>query len=149
MSTLPPPSTTLRYRRGPDWLPHTQYHWIAVILWVASCAASVVFVQSLGVSLWLALGTATLGQWMLTRLESPIWHRRINVVSLLILLFDVLINAGGLFYLVRRLDQTQLWTALTSTGAVSASMSAGVAYAVAFVLGLLLAAAPEIVWSWN
>lgn len=141
-SNIPHTSSTARI----PW--PTQYQIIAGIIWIAGAAATALLAERLGMVRPWSFLVAPVLQWMLTMLQAPVWRKQINVVSLLFLLFDVAINTGSLFFIVRRLDRTDFWQALYTLGAVSPQMGAGVAFGLALVLGTAIAAAPEKIWKW-
>ena len=145
---LPQTSATLRYSRLPAFTPRTQYQWIAVLIWLMGAGATALLLQGVGLPVTVAAGAAVLVQWIFTKLERPMWRRRWNVVSLLFVIFDVLINAGGLFTLVQRLDQTQVWTMLQAFGAVGSQMGPVGAGVIAFGFGFAIAWSPEAIWNW-
>ncbi|PLS78839.1 MAG: hypothetical protein CYG59_16450 [Chloroflexi bacterium] len=155
MSIIPPATTGPAVERTKPHaarlpsFPVTEYQVIAAILWLAGCATTWFMLRALGVPPWSALALALPFQWICTKLEAPIWRRKINVISVLFLGFDALVNAGGVFALVQRVDRVPFWSMLHSAGIVGATIDPISATGVALFLGFALAAAPETVWRWR
>lgn len=146
--------------RTPRIFPWTRYKTSATFLWLVGCLATSSLVASIMQGLPSASGqvvwnykyllVAAICQWQLTTLESPLWHREYNLISICILVVDGCINAGGIFFVLLRMANTPFWKALDLTfTSIGPTVPLGAALVVSFFLGGLLAAAPEIVWRWS
>ncbi len=145
MNTIPAP-----HKAAPSTRPAVnEYQIIAGILWIVGCATTWIMLRALGMPEWYALAVALPFQWICTKLESPIWKRKINVVSVLFLTFDTLVKAGGVFTIVQRVDRVPFWAMLQTAGIVGPAINPIPAMVIALLIGLALAAAPETVWRWR
>lgn len=124
---------------------------VAVLIWALGVATTYQVVAVLWESTWYGLlMVAFVAQALLTWLEGPTLRGRPNPISLVFLLVDTLINAGGVYLLLNdRL--AKLPTAQMAADVVgSAPEFSPVAVAgVSLVIGLILAATPEAVWRWR
>jgi len=96
---------------------------------------------------------AALVQWTLTLAERPLWKfllkrggGRLAAIGIVITLIDALLNAAGIYPFTSRLAQTDLGRMLAEVFNVQAAMSAQPSFAVAFLIGLLVASLPEALW---
>jgi hypothetical protein len=146
----PATGATVRQRPPvPSWVPRSQYQWIAVLIWILGALATELLVRAMGVPHGPSYVVAVAIQWALTLLERPMWRDQRNVVSFLVLCFDVVVNAAGLTPFMERLGATPVWIMFHRLGAADGNIGYGIAVAVAFVIGFLIAITPEKVWGWR
>jgi len=122
---------------------------IGGLVWLAGLALTARFVAELQptMPLWMALLVALVTQILLSVLEHDIWRRRYAALPAVALVIDVLLNAAGLYYAVRALEQTTLVRMLVEVFRLrSDDVSAPVAFGVACMIGLIIAATPEYLW---
>jgi len=112
---------------------------------------SVNLLEGLVSSLWgSSLLAAILFQLVLTVCEKSIWqNRNFTMVSTVAILIDVVVNAAAVWPYVSRFDNTEVWTFLVNWlelngSAGLGSMATGI---LCLVVGCVLAAGPEYVWS--
>lgn len=86
-------------------------------------------------------------QAIMTYLESDIWAGRFRLLSLVVLLVDILVNAGGIWPWILKIDETPVWAMLVEAGIAPAQMSIIAAISISLVAGTILAATPEQIWS--
>jgi hypothetical protein len=148
INNLPQTGATVRYSRIPSFVPRTEYQVIAALIWVAGALATELLVRALGCPWGISYLVAVALQWAFTKVEAPMWRQRKNLISLLVLFFDVAVNAAGITPIMERFAATGIWNMAHRLGATNAEMGYGVAVVLAFLLGLLIAAAPEKIWKW-
>lgn len=124
---------------------------VAILLWLMACVTTWQLIAAVTPGmLWyyqVAIGVALQG--IFTALERPVLRGKPNRVSLLVLLIDALVNAGGIFPYALRMSATPTAAMMSTTFSLQPQMSPVAAFGVALVLGFLLAAAPEAVWRWR
>lgn len=121
----------------------------AVIVWLFGVASTWLGMRVFldGAPVWLPWVVAFLAQFVLTFGEKAIWRGRPSVAGLMALAIDVALNAGGLFPYALKLGETppaQMIVAVFGGDRQIAPRSAMIA---AIVIGFLIAAAPEDLWS--
>lgn len=121
---------------------------VAVLIWIGAVYTTGLCLQTLnpnlaGSELWL---WAAAVQAVLTVLESPFWSGQRKDVNGVAVLIDTGINAGGLWPLLRNLDQTPTWGMITDMTGYAAYVSPYIAFVLALGLGFILAKAPESAW---
>lgn len=122
-------------------------HVAAGIIWWIACVTTWQFVASLGVrDLLIAVPLAILGQALLTVVEHPFWGRRRDAVAGVAVIADTMINAGGVWPWMSRLDQTPPWRMLAEGLQLAPGLAIVPALVLSLVFGYVLAAAPERVW---
>ena len=101
----------------------------------------------------IAIGISVLVQWLLTSAERPLWRAllkrsggRAAGVAVIITLLDGALNAAGVYPFTSRLAATDLGRMLSEVFGVQAAMGSRAAFAVAFLVGLLVASLPEALW---
>ena len=94
---------------------------------------------------WTLLAAIVL-QAILTAGESPIWRGRGQWWHIIVLALDSVLNVGGFFVYVMRLDQTDSWAAFNKGLSMTGGLDPLAALIVSLVLGVLLAATPEFLW---
>ena len=78
--------------------------------------------------------------------ESPIWRGHISGIGMIALAFDTFTNIGGIFYYIGNLERTESWLAFTNTFGVRPEVSGYTQLVIAIIVGIMLAAAPEVIW---
>lgn len=145
---------------------------VSILIWLAGWYATSKLIEGLGVQSLLALLVMTTAlQGALTVLERPLWCPQVvevvddpenpdappqevpqtsdRDIAFGALVLDVLINAGGIWMIIRGLDKTPTWQMIVISLNLSSAMSNVVAMVLAFVLGYVIAKAPERVWRWE
>lgn len=85
-------------------------------------------------------------QAVMTWGESPVWSGKARWWNIAVLAIDTIINIGGLFFFVLRLDKTESWEAFNQALGTTGGINPLAALVVSAMLGLLLAASPEFLW---
>jgi hypothetical protein len=118
----------------------------AIIVWFGAVYTTMLFLGALGLSVgvWSVL-FAMIVQGALTSMESRIWQGKPDVLTGIVLAFDTIINAAGVWQYVKRIPSTNVYAMLKDLGA-PAEVSVYALGAFALAVGVILAAAPEIVW---
>ncbi len=119
---------------------------VAALLWFVGCYTTWAALWAITESWEWAWLAALLVQAALTALESPVWNKRPDAVSVAALVIDAGTNVGGLYVLMTRLDRTQTWAALAQGLGLDGGISPAAALGISFALGVLLAAGPEALW---
>ncbi len=130
----------------------TGHQLLAIVLWLLGCVTTYQVVAILlDGRAWPTLLAATfLTQVILTALESPTLRGRPNPISLIVLLLDALINAGGVYVLLDgRAEQLPMVQMAADVAGASGGLSPAALAGIALLLGFILAAAPEAVWRWK
>lgn len=103
-----------------------------------------------------ALAMAAGLQALLTLTERPLWRwiarrksGRFVLTAAIATAFDAAINAGGMYPFMPRLSQTDLGKMLIEVFSLSPNVSAPAAALIAFILGMLVAGAPEALWEYD
>ena len=138
----PAPATVARRAR----LPVNKI--AAVLTWLGGVSTTYLALHAMlpDMPLWLCAIIAAGAQAILTLGERPTLGGRPSLVGAGALAIDTVLNAGGLFGPLLRIGATppgQMVAAVTH----QATVTPGVAAAVAVVLGLFIAALPE--WFWR
>jgi hypothetical protein len=92
------------------------------------------------------LGVAMVVQLMFTAMELSFWKGDRSSITVAVLIADTAINAAGLWPMLQRIDQSNLWWFLIDVTGLSPVMSPVVGGGIACAIGFLLAAAPEFIW---
>lgn len=103
-----------------------------------------------------ALIAAAIIQWLLTLVERPLWRRlagrpggRLAPLAAVVTLIDGLLNAAGIYPIAGRIAQTDLGKMIADGMQVAPTLSTRSAIIVALILGLIVAATPEALWSYD
>jgi len=123
--------------------------WAASIVWcgaVWTTSLAVVTVAPAAPTVVHILGAAIVIQTALTAIESEIWNGKPSFFSMLVLGIDTLINAGGTWAWISRVDATPAWTMLVDALGAPSQLGDIPKFAIALALGVLLAYAPEGIW---
>lgn len=123
----------------------------AVVLWGAAVWTTWLLVASLNPTapVWLNIAIAVGCQLIMTRMERPALQGRRSTLSWVVLGFDGMINAGGLFPVMLRAGETPPARMIIAAFQLQPDVSAMAALFLALALGFVLAAAPEAVWHWE
>lgn len=120
---------------------------LAVVAWLVGAATTYLGIQGMSGAPWtIALAFATVTQLLLTWAERAMWRGKPSGVAALALLMDVALNAGGVYPYVRRAGDTPVGLMLSDVFGGS-QVGPWPAIIVACVVGFLIAAAPEELWS--
>lgn len=124
---------------------------IAALLWVAACVTTWQLLAAItpGMDWRYQVGGGVALQAIFTALERPTLRGRPNKVSVLVLIMDTLINAGGIFPFALRVSATPTVAMISAAFHISPQITPVAAFALSALLGFLLAAAPEAVWRWR
>lgn len=120
---------------------------VAVMAWSVAVWATVEFLNGMTdttgnqLILWAAFIQA-----VMTWGESPVWSGKGRWWNFAVLAIDTIINIGGLFFFVLRLDRTESWEAFNLALGTTGGLNPLAALLVSAVLGVLLAASPEFLW---
>jgi hypothetical protein len=121
----------------------------AAIVWClgAAATASAVLVMMPDLPWYFAAGFAVVMQGLLTKGQSKLWRGKASMTSLGCVIIDVLFNAGGIYPYAQRLGATPPAIMIADVFGVSSQMGAWGAMIVALALGVLIAGAPEELWT--
>lgn len=121
----------------------------AVLIWCLGVGTTYACISILlsGIIWYVALATAAAVQAVLTLVESPAINLRPDLPSVIALVFDILLNVGGLFFPLMRLGETGIGQAIATAFNVPAAMGGLTTFVLAALIGFVLSAAPEKIWS--
>jgi hypothetical protein len=85
-------------------------------------------------------------QLVLTWGERPLWYGRGVWYNGLLLLVDSIINVGGVYIYMTRLNQTDSWQAFAQGLGLSGDVNPLMALILSTLIGVLMAATPEFLW---
>lgn len=120
---------------------------LAVVGWLVGAAATYLGVQGMSGAPWtIALTFAIVTQLLLTWAERAMWRGKPSGVAALALLLDVALNAGGVYPYIRRAGETPVGVMLADVFGGS-QVGPWPAIIVSVVVGFLIAAAPEELWT--
>lgn len=124
-----------------------KYKVAAGLVWLGAVYTTYLAMAALqpGTPWFVVLPIAAGLQYVFTMAEKPILHGKIEIFTGVVLLFDGAINAGGLFPMLRNVGQTPT-AQMAAAGGVPADVGNLPAILLSFVLGLIIAAAPEALW---
>jgi hypothetical protein len=119
----------------------------AVLAWLGAVYTTYAAVTSLqaGTPWFVALATAAVLQFILTAAERPILHGRPDLFTGVVLAFDAVVNAGGVYPMLRNVGRTPSAQMVADIG-VAPDVGALPAILLSLVVGLIIAAAPEALW---
>jgi hypothetical protein len=137
-------------RQGIDWNKVA-----AIVAWAGGAFTTYLFfaraMPSVG---WLVSGVlAGCTQWLLTIAERPLWRvllrrkgGRFVLLGIVVTLVDGLLNAGGLYPYMSRLEQTDVGKMVSDVLHVQQAMTPTSAFLLALAIGLVIAGLPEYLW---
>lgn len=120
---------------------------VAVLAWVVAWWTTTEFLTPIteGAN-WTPLAALIL-QAIFTGSESAIWAGKGRWYNWLMLAIDVITNIGGLYFYMTRLDKTDSWAAFQQgLSAPPGGVEPLTALIISVIAGVLLAAAPEMLW---
>ena len=122
---------------------------IGVVAWLAGAAATWLGLATFmpGAAWWLPVIVAVRVQLFLTLAQRAIWRGHPSFVGFGALIIDVALNAGGIFPYAMRVGETPTAQMVIAVAGGSRQIAPVTAMIVAIILGLLIAAAPEELWS--
>lgn len=123
---------------------------VAVIVWLIGVATTYLGFTTMAPGLpWtVALPFAFGSQALFTYMEMGLWRgKHVSAVTIAVLLFDVLLNAGGVYPLAMRLGATPTAAMFAEAFHWERAISPIGAMIVAIIGGFLIAAAPEEFWN--
>lgn len=131
-------------------LPLRPSHYAAAVIWLVGCYTTWLFVAVVAVApILVTVFAALVLQTVLSIVEWPFWSRRHrNAVSGLAVVVDSAINAGGIWPLVLRFEDTPTWRMFATALELDPRFALVPALVVSLALGFWLAAAPERIWRW-
>lgn len=100
-----------------------------------------------GAPAWLPFVVAVATQGFLTLAQRAIWRGHPSLVGIAALLIDVALNAGGIFPYALRVGETPTARMIIAVFGGARQVAPITAMIVATVLGILIAVAPEELWS--
>jgi hypothetical protein len=119
----------------------------SLAVWLGACWTTWQGLLGIGVPAgfegWVA---AMIVQIAFTAVERNIWRGRYNVLAVLVLGIDALINAGGLWRWLARVDQTPAWLMLRDALGAPETLDSVSKVLIALVVGVVLAYLPEAIW---
>lgn len=117
-----------------------------IVVWLIGATTTWIFLQSVNPGWGLNWAAALLAQVILTAMQSPAWRGQFDILGVTALIVDALLNAGGVYAFVQRIDETATWYALSTGFGLSGELSNAVAIIISMILGVLLAGTPEYLW---
>lgn len=124
---------------------------IAVLLWALACVTTYQLIRSIrpDITGWVLIAVAVGAQVVFTWMERPVLIGKPNRISAIVILFDTLINAGGVYPMALRAPETPPAQMIIHAFNLAPTMSPVGGALLALVFGFLLAASPEAVWHWK
>lgn len=119
----------------------------AVVAWIGAVYTTYLSVQALQMATpWhIAIATAVVIQFVLTMAERPILSGKPQAFTLVVCVFDTLINAGGVFPTLRNVANSPTAQMFAATG-TPATVGTWPALIISLVVGAIIAIAPEALW---
>lgn len=119
----------------------------AVLVWFGAVYTTYLALASLqsGTPWFISLGMAVATQFVLTVAERPILNGRPTWFTAGVLIIDALVNAGGLFPLLRNIGKTPT-AQMVAAGGIAPNVDMLPAILLSVIFGLIIAAAPEALW---
>jgi hypothetical protein len=118
---------------------------VAVLIWSAAVTTTYAFLLALGLPKDMAMGFAVAVQAAMTWIERRVWAGNFDLLAWITLGADTLINASGIWSSFKNIDKTPLWAMFKDLGA-PVSLSMWAKFAIALLIGVILAYGPEAVW---
>jgi hypothetical protein len=121
----------------------------AIIFWIAGAVSTWLAAKAFLIDApwWLPVASALIAQFVLTFAERAIWRGRPSGAGLAALGLDVALNAGGLFPNALKLGETPPAQMVIAVFGGSRQVTPLGAMIAAIIIGFLIAAAPEDLWS--
>lgn len=121
----------------------------AITVWCAGAlaTASVFLVMMPDLPWYFAGGLALVAQALLTKAQSRLWRGKASMAGLGAVAIDVLFNAGGIYPYAKRLGDTPPVLMIADVLNIPSQVGPVGAIIVAVLLGILIAGAPEELWT--
>lgn len=121
----------------------------AIVVWIAGAVSTWLCARAMlaDAPWWLTIAAASIAQFVLTFAERAIWRGRPTGAGLAALAIDVALNAGGLFPYALKLGETPPAQMIISVFGGSRQLAPLSAMIAAIIVGFIIAAAPEELWS--
>lgn len=123
------------------------YKVAAGLVWLGAVYTTYLAVSALQADTpwFIMLPVAAAIQYVLTMAEKPVLQGKIGIFTVVVLLIDGVINAGGLFPMLRNVGQTPT-AQMAAAGGVASDVGSMPAILLSLLFGLIIAAAPEALW---
>lgn len=130
----------------------------AIIAWLGGAFLTYLFyaVAAPGLHWLVAFVFAALTQAVLTLAERPLWRRfarksggKLVPLAIIVTVIDAMLNAAGVYPYMGQIAQTGVGVMLADAFQVQPTLSTRAAIGLAFVLGLILAGIPEMLWEYD
>jgi len=118
----------------------------AALTQVGSFITTWLFVQALGTTGVTGFVVALIAEFVLMAAKHNTLYGRGDGIGLIAVAIDTLLNAGGLYPYMSRLDKTPTWTMLVTSFQLDGELRAVPALVLALLIGFLLSAAPTWLW---
>ena len=117
------------------------------LIWLGAAYTTYLMVASLqpGTPWRISLIVGVVVQFVFTICERRVMRWPPSVFGAIVFLFDAAINAGGLFPMLRNVGQTPTAQMLAASG-VAPTVAVAPALLLSFVVGAIIAIAPEALW---
>ena len=128
-----------------------EFKFAAIAVWIGACFTTYLALAALqpDVPWWILAIAGVAIQGTVTVIELPMWRRKgFNWLSLVVLVGDVFVNAGGLFPALANVGNTPT-AKMLQAGGVPADTGALPTILLALALGAIIAAAPEALWQMD
>jgi len=120
----------------------------AIIVWLVGAAATASFMSQLGVPDPLHILVGFSLQFLLTKVEAPLWQGTQRAARCFVaLVIDVIFNAAGMWPYLKNLGDTQVWKMLSEWTNTTDAPNIVVLIIVVLSLSTLVAAGAE--WLWD
>lgn len=140
-----PPSTSMPWYRKAT----TGDGAAAIFIWAAGALATSLVILAIMPDLpwYFAAGFALVTQALLTQGQRRIWRGKPTLTSIGMVIIDVMLNAGGIYPYALRLGNTSPALMIADVFNIPSDVGPIGAMMVAIALGVLIAAAPEELWT--
>jgi len=119
----------------------------AMLAWCGAVYTTYLTVYSLqsGTPWMISIVVALVMQFVLTMAERPIMQGRPGFFTIVVFVFDAVINAGGVFPMLRNVGKTPTAQMIAASG-TPATVEVWPAILISLVVGGIIAVAPEALW---
>jgi hypothetical protein len=118
----------------------------AAIAQIGSFTTTWLFIGAIGMDGWKCFGISLAVEVILTIAKGSILSGKSDILGGAAILIDTLLNAGGLWPYVQRIDHTPTWKMFTESVGLDGTLRQLPALGFALVIGLLLSASPHLLW---
>jgi hypothetical protein len=132
---------------GVHWREMRSNHIASILAWLGAVYTTYLAIVRLqpAQEWYYLLGAAAALQYIMTAGERPIVGGKPEAFSIGVLIIDALVNAGGVFPLLRNIGQTPT-AAMLAAGGIAPDVSESPAILASLVAGFIIALAPEALW---